>query len=86
MAPDEPSIDSPAGAENTPPGVPVSVTFWTLSEVHHGDPEYDIDADGAGVTVICLHPAAQVAVPQCGEPVGVTITAYDIDDDRAGGV
>lgn len=86
MAPDEPSSESPAGAVNMPPGVPVNVTFRTLSEVHHGEPEYDIEADGAGVTVICLHPPAHVAVPQGGEPVGVTITAYDIEDDRAGGV
>jgi hypothetical protein len=45
-------IVKPAGAENVPPVVPVRVTVWIPSVVHHGEPEYEIDALGRAVIVI----------------------------------
>jgi hypothetical protein len=54
IVPVDASIVKPACAEKVPPEVPISVTFCTPSEGHHGEPVYEMEAEGGGVTIIVI--------------------------------
>jgi hypothetical protein len=67
------SIVSPAGALNVPPVVPVSVTDCGDALAHHGDPVYEIVADGDALIVTAV---VVVTIPQPPAAAIVYVTIY----------